>query len=325
MRILAVDDEPYILELMPLLAARVGFPQVTTASSGRLALEALADSGDGFDCLILDINMPEMDGIELCGRVRQIEAYRTTPIIMLTAMSERDYMDNAFKAGATDYATKPFDINELGARLRVAQELVLARRAAQAASGPNAAAGLAGGQPQGPALSDPMAIEGVGSFVDFFALKNYLTQSSRAGLAASQVIAVKIDGIEQIHSRSSAGEFAYALREVADAISEVMRTRGAMISHAGNGLFVIVSNSAAALSAVQIEADVQHLLDEKCSEYDNGDPMDIEVSIGNPIQPNAGDPVDAPRSVERAIARAESRSATKRDAPRGVSIRQVGR
>jgi DNA-binding response OmpR family regulator len=129
MKILTVDDDAFIRELLPLIAAKAGFPDVTTVSSGQLAMETLTKVDTAFDCMLLDINMPGMNGIELCGRIRQMDAYGKTPIIMLTAMSERDYMDDAFKAGATDYATKPFDINELGARLRVAQELVLAHRA----------------------------------------------------------------------------------------------------------------------------------------------------------------------------------------------------
>ena len=91
MKILAVDDEPFILELLPMLAAKSGFPDVTTAHSGDLALETLVQASAPFDCLLLDINMPGMDGIELCSRVRQLDRYEKTPILMLTAMSERDH------------------------------------------------------------------------------------------------------------------------------------------------------------------------------------------------------------------------------------------
>lgn len=324
MRILAVDDDSYILELMPMLAAKVGFPDVTTVSSGWLALEALLHGEAIFECLILDINMPEMDGIELCGRVRQIPSYRKTPIIMLTAMSERDSMDAAFKAGATDYATKPFDINELGARLRVAHELVMARRAAEVAQASRATFGPAMTQTHGFDLSEAMTVEGVNNLVDFDSFKNYLKQISRAGLAALQVIAVKIDRIEEIYDRTRTDEFTYALREVAHAVNDALLTKGGLISYAGQGMFVVVSNSAAPLSSSEIEADVQHLLDEKNSEYDNGTPMDLEVSIGNPIQPNIGDVADIPGSVERAIARAENRSEAKRGQPRAVNIRLLG-
>ncbi len=324
MRILAVDDDPCILELMPLLAAKSGFPDVTTASSGELALDALANGKACFDCLLLDINMPGMDGIELCKRVRRLEAYRTTPIIMLTAMSEREYIDRAFKAGATDYATKPFDISELGARLRVAQELVIARREAEMAKDSQAASGSALNQTHGFDLSEAIRIDGMQALVDFVSLKNYLKQISRAGLAASHVIAVKVDRVEELYARASTEEFTYALREVADAVDEMLQTRGGLISYVGNGIFVVVSNSASPLSSSEIEAEVQHLLDEKNSEYDCGAPLDLEVSIGNPIQPNFSDIADASKSFERAIARAETRSLTKPEISPAVNIRRCG-
>jgi CheY-like chemotaxis protein len=324
MRILAVDDEPYILELMPLLAARVGFPDVTTASSAGFVLETLLNEHTIFDCFVLDINMPGMDGIELCGRIRQIPAYRKTPIIMLTAMSEREFMDAAFKAGATDYTTKPFDIHELGARLRVAHELVLARQTSEKTRASEEASGQASHRRHPFGIAEAIALDGLSGLVDFHSFKNYLKQISRAGLAASQIIAVKVDQIEDVYNQAKAEEFTYALCEVAGAVVETMQTKGCLISYAGNGVFVVVSNSAAPLAARDIESDVQHMLDERNAAFDSGNPMDIEVSIGTPVRPNFGDLADVPRAVERAVARALDRSASKHHKPRGVNISKLG-
>lgn len=324
MRILAVDDEPYILELMPMLAARVGFPEVTTASCGTLVLETLLNEHTVFDCFVLDINMPEMDGIELCRRIRQIPSYRKTPIIMLTAMSERKFMDAAFKAGATDFTTKPFDIYELGARLRVAHELVLARQASETAGGAGDASGQVENRQHLFDLAEPITLDGVDWLVDFHSFKNYLKQISRAGLAASQVIAVKVDQIEEIYHLTNDDEFTYALCEIACAVTEILQAKNCLISYAGDGVFVVVSNSAAPLSASDIESDVQQVLDEKNSEYDSGKPMDLEVSIGTPVWPTFGVQADVPRAIERAIARAHARSAAKRHKPRGVNIFMLG-
>lgn len=319
-----MDDEPYILELMPMLARRVGFSDVTTAASGAMALEALATAEAVYDCLLLDINMPEMDGIELCRRVRAIETYRRTPIIMLTAMSERDFMDRAFQAGATDYATKPFDINELGARLRVAQELAAARRSVEAARAGRSPPGEADEGIARPDPAEAMSFEGIGNLVDGVSLTNYLKQLSRSGLAVSQIIAVMIDRFDEIHARATATELRYALREVTDAVHATLLTNLALIAYVGNGVFVIVSNAAGALSSVEIESDVQHLLDERNAEYDDGHPMDLEVSIGNPVLPPVGNIAAAEASVERAVARASSRSVTRRDTPRTPNIRRTG-
>lgn len=325
MKILAVDDEPYILELMPMLARRVGFSDVTTAASGDIALEALAAADTAYDCLLLDINMPGMDGIELCRRVRAIETYRRTPIIMLTAMSERDFMDRAFEAGATDYATKPFDINELGARLRVAQELVTTLRAVEAARAGRRVPGEGDVGIGRPDPGEAIPLDGIRKLVDGVSLTNYLKQLSRSGLAVSQIIAVMIDRFDDLYAHASATELRYALREVADALHSTLLTNLALIAYTGNGRFIIVSNAASALPSVEIESDVQNLLDERNAEYDDGSPMDLEVSIGNPVQPPIGNISAVEASIERAVARAASRSQTRKDTPRLPNIRRIGR
>ncbi len=186
MKILAVDDDEFLLALLPMIIAKAGFENVSTACSGFAALEILHSSETAFDCFLLDINMPGMDGIDLCARVRALPTYRKTPIIMLTAMSERQYIDSAFKAGATDFATKPFDIVELGTRLRLAQELILAREEMVASvegivtpSAPQAISNKFN-------LSERIQLEGAQNLVSFPALSNYLTQLSRAGLVRVQ-------------------------------------------------------------------------------------------------------------------------------------------
>jgi len=324
MKILAVDDDPSILELLPMMAAMAGFTDVSTAQSGEIALKMLNDGDVVFDCLLLDVNMPGMDGIELCALLRTLPAYRKTPVIMLTAMAEKDYIDRAFQAGASDYATKPFDIAELNARLRMAEELVYARQDATGViSAPDVHRPKTANQHEFD-LSDEVQIEGVKDLIEYAALGNYLTQLSRAGLGGSQILAVKIDRIEAIYARASSAEFLYALTEVADAIGDVLQSSGYMMAYAGNGAFVVVSQNATLESSVSLEIEIQHLLDEKNSEYDNGDPLDIEVSLGNPIRPNLSKTQHICKTLDRAIARAENRVLTKQNEQRPVNIRLVG-
>ena len=99
MKILAVDDDPFILEIFTMMAAKAGFHDVLAVHSGERALEILKDSDGAFDCMLLDINMPGIDGIDLCRMIRGMPEYTKTPIIMLTAMSDKDYVDRAFKRG----------------------------------------------------------------------------------------------------------------------------------------------------------------------------------------------------------------------------------
>jgi two-component system, OmpR family, KDP operon response regulator KdpE len=112
--ILVIDDEPQILRAMRTILAEKQF-KVTTASRGEegLALAATIEP----DMVILDLGLPDMDGVEVCTRMRE---WTQIPIIILSVReSERDKVA-ALDRGADDYLTKPFGIEELLARVRVA-------------------------------------------------------------------------------------------------------------------------------------------------------------------------------------------------------------
>jgi CheY-like chemotaxis protein len=129
MKILAVDDDPIILELLSQFIGEFGQHNLTTVTSGAEALEAVrAARVAKYDCFLFDIQMPEMDGIELTSEIRKLSDYKATPIIMLTAMSDKQYIDAAFSAGSTDYITKPFEFLDLKGRLSLAESLVQARQ-----------------------------------------------------------------------------------------------------------------------------------------------------------------------------------------------------
>ncbi len=113
-RVLIVDDEPAILAAMaPLLRAR-GY-EVSTAASGRRTLDALEHERP--DLIVLDLGLPDMDGIEVCRLIRDGSSI---PIIVLSARGKEADKVAALDAGADDYVTKPFGVEELMARIRVA-------------------------------------------------------------------------------------------------------------------------------------------------------------------------------------------------------------
>ena len=324
MKILAVDDNSITLGLLKMLAARAGFTDILTATSGEIALSMINNGDVVYDCLLLDISMPAMNGIELCALVRAIPAYNKTPIIMLTAMTDKDNIDSAFIAGATDYATKPFDVVELNARLRLAEAIVIdtklhikqdLKEKLQSQSDNTSK--------QNTDLSEEFKIEGIDGLIGYDVFRNYIAQLSRAGLAGSQVIAVKIEQINTIHTKASSDEFLYALTEVADAISETIKTNGYMMAYAGNGIFLVVSNKASMESSVKIETEIQNLLDERGTEYDNSDPLDIEIAIGNPIRPSFNKSQQIRKTFARAIARAENRYLRRQNEPKLPNIRLV--
>ena len=111
MKILVVDDEKTLVKGMKFNLENEGY-EVECAYDGAAALE-LAREGR-FDLLILDVMMPEMDGLEACMRIRE---FSNVPIIMLTAKSEDADKLMGFECGADDYLTKPFEMKELLARV----------------------------------------------------------------------------------------------------------------------------------------------------------------------------------------------------------------
>ena len=114
LRILVVDDEPSILAAMaPLLRGR-GY-EVSTVMSGRAAIDEV--ERDAPDLVILDLGLPDIDGVDVCRRIRESG---TVPILVLSARGAEADKVHALDAGADDYVTKPFGAEELLARVRVA-------------------------------------------------------------------------------------------------------------------------------------------------------------------------------------------------------------
>src|SRR5262245_59174338 len=113
-RILVVDDDPQIRRVMRVTLTGQGY-EVDDAKTGEEAVERVRD--ERFDLVLLDMNMPGMDGIETCGLLRE---HSEIGIIMLTVRDTEADKVSALDAGADDYVTKPFNSQELLARIRAA-------------------------------------------------------------------------------------------------------------------------------------------------------------------------------------------------------------
>jgi two-component system phosphate regulon response regulator PhoB len=115
-RVLVVDDEPDLLELVRFNLAEEGFEVETAASAGD-ALERLRRT-PAPDAVVLDLMLPDLPGTEVCRRIRSDAGLGGLPVIMLTAKSDEVDRIVGFELGADDYVTKPFSPRELGLRVR---------------------------------------------------------------------------------------------------------------------------------------------------------------------------------------------------------------
>jgi two-component system chemotaxis response regulator CheY len=109
-KMLTVDDSPSVRKLVKFTLKAKGF-QVSSAADGVEALELIKQ--EDFDAIILDINMPRMNGLEFLKHIKANGQYSTIPVIMLTTEGQDDDKDKAIALGATAYMVKPFKPTQL--------------------------------------------------------------------------------------------------------------------------------------------------------------------------------------------------------------------
>jgi len=114
-RILIIEDDPSVLDILRINLELAGYEVVKATDGVRglaLALQTLPD------LIILDLMLPQVDGLTVCQRLRREERTSDIPILMLTALGQTRDKIEGFNAGADDYLTKPFEVQELLVRVR---------------------------------------------------------------------------------------------------------------------------------------------------------------------------------------------------------------
>ena len=311
MRILAVDDDPFILSLVEMISINAGLPNIVKAQSGEQALKLLTDPNLTFDYLLFDVRMPGLDGVDLCYRVRQIPRYRKTPITMLTGMRDAENMSAAFQAGANDYATKPFDVAELGLRLRLAQDDVLANRLANP---PSEEAALAPPQPIAAGSCDRFE-----SFwrskrnpvIDRKDLTTYLSQLPQKDVASIQVFAIVVDqgGVDQRHETSQL--HVERRSRVTTAITEAFGSSLVVMAYTGQTDVLVVTQPTSVLCGITLEADIKARLQSDAIAFVKNNSATQIVSVGGPVQLSGAKQQRAMFATDRALMLAEDRIADK--------------
>ena len=112
MSILVVDDLPNYRQMMQAVLEDAGYSDVITAGSTQEAFTILGMDdpslpAPGVDLILMDINMPGMDGVEACQRIKSVSKLKDIPVIMVTGLAAEEKLEQAFHAGATDYILKP--------------------------------------------------------------------------------------------------------------------------------------------------------------------------------------------------------------------------
>ena len=113
--IMIIDDTPENLKLLDQMLRKEGY-HVRTFLRGEAALEAAEHNPP--DIILLDIRMPGIDGFEVCRRLKASQSLRDIPVLVISALLDRESKEMAFAAGAVDYVTNPFQMEEIQARVR---------------------------------------------------------------------------------------------------------------------------------------------------------------------------------------------------------------
>ncbi len=211
--ILVVDDEPHIRKILAFLLEQNGF-QVLSAENGEVALELARQNMP--DLILLDLMMPKMDGFEVCQHLREDFATAQIPIVIVTAKGDVAEKVRGLKGGANDYLTKPYDHDELVARVRNMLDWSRAQRQA------NPLTGLPGNQ----------AIEGE-------------LQRRIEGGHAFSFMYVDIDNFKGYNDYYGYSRGDQAIRFVADIIRQTSERLGSsedFIGHIGGDDFVVIAS-----------------------------------------------------------------------------------
>lgn len=257
MKILAVDDDESILTLLNHALVSSGRHDVTTAVSAKSALETIGRSEQSFDCLLIDIQMPEIDGIQLTECIRRTPGYERPPVLMLTAMHEKVYLDRAFWAGATDYVTKPFDLSDLNARISDAEAMTREKVHSGTEVYRQQNVRWVRGIARDDKPDQAIASSKINTLISYSEFDNYVLELARRPNCKAIALAVKMaDPSANRHAEASSEEFATMLRNFVTCTSAALADSQCTFSYRGNGTLLCVMAQEPGMPSELIEREI---------------------------------------------------------------------
>lgn len=251
-----------------------------------------------------------MTGVELCAMIRSQPAYRQTPIIMITAMSEKRYIDKAFTAGATDYVTKPFDFLELGMRIKLAEQLAIKSkpRRQEGRSLDSLTKQLL--NPEVIHISDALPIEDVEGVLNIHAFENYLMQLNRGLFYRATVFSVKVNNISAIFDQTSAKEFKDIVIDLAEAISTALESYERFLTYLGSGIYCCVIDGRFHQEIGDLVLEFENSVFQLGLVYPNGSPLSAQFTVGQPVTPSLFTRPGSLSILQKSVENVEMKSAS---------------
>lgn len=305
MQILSIDDDEFILEILSESILALGYPQALLATNGSDALRLLEDRTSNIDCVLLDIQMPDMSGVEVCTALRKLPHHHTTPVIMLTAMAEQDYVNRAFEVGATDYLTKPFELLELKARIGIAERQVEKTKLEEHSFINPSTSIEQKFPPQKFAISEPFAVRDIPGCISFEAFGNYVQQLQRGAYYSLAITAIKVSNFTELYERCEPQDFINLVVDIAEAISDNAPGQIRLFSYCGNGIFLCASDHHDHVIQEEFHFYVVNTIAEMGLFTASGLPLDVGLTQGESIRPGVFSKAGSTSILTKAIENAE--------------------
>jgi CheY-like chemotaxis protein len=252
MRILAVDDDPLILDILAASLEQCGFTDVTYATCAESAIDLIDAATVPF---LLDIMLPGNNGIELCAQIHGLKSYRVAPIIMITASKANDIMTQAFGAGATDFVGKPFDGLELGSRVNMAAMVSESFRLEKLAQQEM----LEFSSMTAISFAEPFDIKSDRSGWSFLSLVNELMCMTDA-LFAMTFFNIKIESADTLFLDATPAQFRQTIEMTAASLSNVFIEDSMIFVYVGKGTFVAVAYRRDHIDTNRLETEASAVL-----------------------------------------------------------------
>jgi diguanylate cyclase (GGDEF)-like protein len=264
MKILIAEDDMTTRLVLGATLKKLGH-EVTATSDGQQAWDAL--NNDHFPLLISDWMMPEMDGLELCRRIRAAEQRQYTYIILLTALGGKNSFLEGLDAGADDFVTKPFDEELLAARLRVAGRILALHET----------------------LRTQAMFDGLTGLLNRTAITNSLATESertRRGGESFSVVLLDLDHFKIVNDTYGHAAGDAVLKEAARRMQSVMRGYDTVGRYGGEE-FLIVAPGCAVENVLELAERVRRCIGDEAIDI-GGQMLPISCSLGAAVSSITG-------------------------------------